>query len=352
MIRLGIVGLGYMGLAYSRLARQDDRVSLIAACDADESRLNSFGGANLEGSRGSGNGGVTRYFDYREMIDREALDAVYIALPDDLHRDPVVCAAGRGLHILVEKPLAMSVADAELMVEAISRAGVVCQVNHVLRWFPPLHAAKQRLASGGMGRVLGVTAWAHDRLVAPTRRLTWASRTSPIWFQMTHLLDAVRWLLGSEVSEVYAVEGSGFLRSQGIDTPDFVRAMIRYSGGESAYFDASWVYPEKAPSVAARLFEVVCAGGVIRVDTERQMLDVTTDRYECPTFFGADMYGRVTGLFADAFTGFIDAVAGGTAPVVSAMDGLAVVAAAAAVEKSIRERRPVCPGVSVGVSGG
>lgn len=334
MIRLGIVGLGYMGMNYAKLALQDERVELVASCDSDATHLEALGRVYPATK-------ARLYRDFAEMVEAERLDAVYIALPDDFHRAPVLAAAERGLHILVEKPLATNLTDGEDMLAAVSRAGIVCQVNHCLRWYAPLYAAKQRLAAGEFGKVLCATAWAHDRIVAPTRRLTWASRTSPVWFQMTHLIDAVRWLTGSEAVEVYAEQGTGCLRSRGVDTPDFVRAFVTYSGGERVYYDASWIYPESSPSVAPRLFELVCTDGMVRVDTERQGLETAGQRYESAAFFGAEMFGRVSGLFADSFTSFVDCLTTGRIPAVTAEDGLAVVKTACAVEQSIREKRPV-----------
>jgi len=141
---------------------------------------------------------------WRDLLHLE-LDLVAVASPPALHREQAVAVLEAGRHLLCEKPLALDAEEGKAVSEAARVAGGVrAFVDHELRFSPARRKARELIASGAIGRVLTVTARVADRQrVDPTRRWTWwsdASQGGGILSALgSHVLDGVRWLLGSEI---------------------------------------------------------------------------------------------------------------------------------------------------------
>ncbi|MFH1571698.1 MAG: Gfo/Idh/MocA family oxidoreductase, partial [Gemmatimonadota bacterium] len=140
-VRLGFIGLGHITVhahlpALEPLVEAGE-VLLSAFCDIDEKTVKQQ--AQAFGARST-------YTDYHAMFDREKLDAVYVCLPPTLHTDQVPLAAARGLHLFVEKPQSLDMAQAVEHGAAIEKAGVVSQVGFQSRYYPTAEFARQRLS--------------------------------------------------------------------------------------------------------------------------------------------------------------------------------------------------------------
>ena len=121
-VRIGVVGVGTFGINHLRAFRQASRegaAELLAAADLNPDRLEAM--CREFGIRG--------YQNYREMLEKEALDAVSVATPDHLHGEIVVTALEAGKHVLVEKPLDVTVAGCERMLAAAQAAGRLLEVD-------------------------------------------------------------------------------------------------------------------------------------------------------------------------------------------------------------------------------
>jgi predicted dehydrogenase len=159
MIRVGIVGLGFMGWMHW-LAHQKLRgVRVTAVCDRNDHRLagdfrdvrGNFGPPGRKVSLR----GVSCHADWREFVRDPSLNLVDITLPTPLHADVAVAALAAGKHVLCEKPMALSPADCGRMVQAAKRAGRMLLVAHVLPFFPEYAWALRVVRSGRHGKLLG-----------------------------------------------------------------------------------------------------------------------------------------------------------------------------------------------------
>jgi UDP-N-acetylglucosamine 3-dehydrogenase len=131
-LRVGVIGAGVMGERHARIYASLPDVELVAVCDtrADIARALA---KDLD---------ATPYADFAELLRHPDVDAVSVCTPDDAHRAPCEAAAAAGKHVLVEKPLAMTVADAEAIITAATKTGVVLLVGHCLRFDPRYRTEK------------------------------------------------------------------------------------------------------------------------------------------------------------------------------------------------------------------
>ena len=210
------------------------------------------------------------YTDYREMLARETLDAVSVATPDHLHREIVVAAAAAGKHILVEKPLDVTVEGAEAMVRAARKAGVLLQVDFHKRYDPDHQAIERRVRAGDLGEILYGSVHMEDRIEVPVTWFPkWAAASSPAWFLGVHFYDLVRWILKSEAKTVYATaRKTALLKYHGIDTYDCVNAKVGFENEAAFTFDTSWVLPAGFEAIVNQGIRIVGTKGVFECDSQ------------------------------------------------------------------------------------
>jgi len=144
-IRMGIVGTSWWADAMHVPAIESHpQAKLVACCGRSAERTREFAGRH----------GVAAWFtDHREMIAEARLDAIVIAAPENAHHDICLAAAEAGLHVVCEKPLAMTANEAEEMVSAVERAGVKHMTYFTWRWVPWLRYARQLVDTGYLGRI-------------------------------------------------------------------------------------------------------------------------------------------------------------------------------------------------------
>src|SRR6266545_5250537 len=138
-VKLGVVGVGRMGQLYARIAAELPATELVAVCGQRPEPV-----AEVAGRLGvpSYAGGA-----YRQMLaEHPEIDAVVVATPEWLHLEPALAAIDAGKHLLVEKPIASTVEDAQRIVDAAEAAGVTLMVCHQLRFDPRYALAKEALA--------------------------------------------------------------------------------------------------------------------------------------------------------------------------------------------------------------
>jgi len=194
-------------------------------------------------------------------------DAVVIAAENSRHRALVERAAGAGVHVLCEKPLATTVEDAVAMREACERAGVVLMVAYPVRFAPAFRDALAQLRSGRLGRVLGVTGINNGKL--PQDR---AWFTDPelagggaLVDHVVHCADLLDELLGERAETVRAVSNR-FLHAErdlAVETGGLVT--VRYPSGVVATIDCSWSWPMSSATWGGLTLQIVAERGTITV---------------------------------------------------------------------------------------
>src|SRR5690606_5121549 len=118
-----------------------------------------------------------------------------------LHRDICAAAAEAGKHFMVEKPLTTSLAEADELIERVTRSGVKAMTCFNHRWIPAYARAYQEIEAGNIGRPVLAYARKNDRIYVPTEMLSWAGSTTPAWFLSCHDVDLVTWFMGARATE-------------------------------------------------------------------------------------------------------------------------------------------------------
>jgi predicted dehydrogenase len=336
-LKIGIIGAGIMGHGNAVALSREPGVSITAVTSRTRASAEKLADVVAEG-------GATRprvHDQPEQLLADDGVDAVVITTPDHQHADLVVAAAAAGRHVLVEKPFATSVEDADRALAAVRAAGVIgmCLFNH--RWVPAYAQAHTELAS--MGDAAVAYARKNDTITVPTEMINWAGDTSCAWFLSSHDIDLVSWLIRDRVVRVYATARWGVLRGRGIDTPDAIQIHAEYRRGTVATFESAWISPASFPTVVDSYIGIVADGGVIQLD--RQAENLVVSRPEGLTY-PRTLLQRVThgvpaGAYRDAIVHWIECCRTGAEPLVTLESSRDVTAVLAAAHESLRTRRPV-----------
>ncbi|MCL6596261.1 MAG: Gfo/Idh/MocA family oxidoreductase [Firmicutes bacterium] len=316
-VRVALVGCGTVALrqhlpGFRALGR--DRVDVVAF--ASRSRVSAQAAAKAWG----GGAAMERW---EEAIARPDVDAVDICTPNRLHAEIAVAAARAGKHVLVEKPMALTLEEADAMIEAAAEAGVVLATAHVGRYLPAVRAAAGAVAAGRVGRVHTVEVhYAHG---GPR---TWAPEAD--WFfdpgeagggalidLGVHGMDTVRAVSGQGIAEVACRTGEV---REGVEYD--ANALCRLEGGGTAWVKASWAAPygsDRHLAVWGEGGQLVVRGGRLtlrRADGGEEALGAEE---------GASLYGD-----------FVRACRGEASPVPTGEDGRRALSAVLAGYESAR----------------
>ncbi len=200
-VRLGVAGLGRAFMLMLPALSVDDRVRLVAACAPRAESLAAF----------SGRFGGNTYYEISSLCEDANVEAVYVATPHQLHVEHVMMAAKNGKHILVDKPLAISMKDGEMMVAACEKADVRLIVGPSHSFDTPVLQARRLIDSGELGQVHMINAFNYtDFLYRPRRpeELKTSQGGGVIFSQAVHQIDIVRLLAGGMGKQVTAITGN------------------------------------------------------------------------------------------------------------------------------------------------
>jgi predicted dehydrogenase len=331
-IGVGVVGVGTFGEVHARIYNEHPRTELIAVSDIDKTRAEKV--AAMYNAKA--------YVRYEEMLKDPRINAVSIVVPDMAHRDPCVAAANAGKHILLEKPLATSMEDGKVIIEAVERNKVTLMVDFMNRWSPPFSMAKRSLDSGEIGDLLYVNMRLNDSLFVPTKMLSWAGKSSVLWFLGSHAIDLILWLVGSTVEEVFCTSTYKVLSGMGIPTADFYHSILQFRNGAIANIENSWILPDSGPTVFEFTAEIVGTKGKIDIDTARNgcIIKSTGGKYLYPdSFCLVEVQGQMRGFGHTAIDHFISCVAEKKLPWIEKMTSLRVTELITKLEESVKARR-------------
>lgn len=160
MLRIGIAGFGFMGRMHYRCWKAIDGAEVAAICDVNPNIVEDTKKAvgNIEGAEGAIDfSSVELHTDFDRMLKSAKPDVVSITLPTYLHPDYSIKALRRGVHVLCEKPMALSVKDCDRMIRAANRGGKVLQIGHCVRFWPEYAKTKEIVDSGKYGKVIAAT---------------------------------------------------------------------------------------------------------------------------------------------------------------------------------------------------
>ncbi len=224
-LRAAVIGLGAMGANHARVYAEIDGVELAAVADTEAARVDAA-------TRGRG---VRGYDDYRRMLAEERIDLLTVAVPTRAHLDVAAHVIEHGVPLLVEKPLAATLAEGERLRDLAAAAGVPLTVGHIERFNPAVVELQRRLRAGELGRVFQM----HARRVGP-----FPERVRDVGVVLDlapHDIDVMRFLLGSEVTRVQAETEQRI----NTDHEDMLAGVLRFANGVVGVLDINWLTPTK-----------------------------------------------------------------------------------------------------------
>lgn len=254
--RVGIGIIGYDGVAKAHL-QAILRVATVFWPPPVRPVLVALAGRSAERLQQAAQryGAQAAYTDWRRLIEDRRVEILVNAGPNDLHGDPCIAAMSRGLHVLCEKPLARSCAEAAKMWNAATRAGVVHMVGYNYRFIPAVLLARQMIVEGRLGQVRHFRArFCDDSMVDPSVPYSWRhsraqAGSGVIGDLAAHAIDLARFLVGdvSAVSATARVFVDRRPRPQGgegiVDVEDAIEAVVEFAAGAVGTLDASTFCP-------------------------------------------------------------------------------------------------------------
>jgi predicted dehydrogenase len=224
LLRVGVVGVGVMGSNHARVFADMPGVKLVGVVDPDRKQRDFVSGAL----------GCEAYPEAAGLLDG-GVDALTIAAPTHLHRDLAMAAIERGVHVMVEKPIASSVEEGNAIIAAARRADVTLMVGHVERFNPAVEAIKEAIR--------------HEDIlsIAITRVGPFPPRMSNVGVVIdlaVHDIDLIRWFTDSEITEVQPQLSSAIAERE-----DIALLQFRTASGVLAHINTNWITPFKARNV-------------------------------------------------------------------------------------------------------
>ena len=323
-MRVALVGTGFIAGAHAAAAAGLPDVEIVAVTDRDRGAANRF--ATTWGAR------VVP--DVADLLADDGVDALVVCTPNDTHASLARAAAAAGKHLLLEKPMALSAADARSVADAFEAAGRVLLVGHTHRHSDYARAVHDVVSSGRLGTVRSVR-------IAITGGWIWGGWSAWVldparsgghaFHNGVHLYDLARWWLGSPITSVYAVGQP--LTSAALAIDDYLCSTLVAESGATAVCEISRGERPKTTS----LFEIVVHGDrgtLVRSNGDEGLVAYTTGGSGPRAVPGTDPFRRQLGVFVAAVAG--------TAPVDPGPEvAVHATAVAEAAERSARSGRSV-----------
>ena len=335
-IGIGIVGCGGNGLNHLEVWHSMDGAKIIGVCDIDEARAKER--ADLIG--------VKAFTSVEDLVKEPGVDAVDVVTSAS-HLGPVVVAAEAGKPVIVENPFANTSKDADAMIAAAEKTGVPLMYGQTHRFYSMNLKAKELIESGELGDPISIT-WTYFAHGDPTQERwhRWkANGGGFLTYEGTHLIDQLKWVMGSEVKTAYAV-GSGRYVLAG-DAEDNVLVGLGFESGAFGTIH----HGTSTPGARFSGWRSVGTKGMLDVQSPDRLQKSNGEQWEDVPFpYKGDPKTQLLTRTRDTvnyngfrteFTEFLDSIKEGRQPSCSGYDGRASTAVAEAVLESAETGQPV-----------
>ncbi|MBN1764014.1 MAG: Gfo/Idh/MocA family oxidoreductase [Sedimentisphaerales bacterium] len=230
MIKAGVIGLGKMGISHYSILNTHPDVDVVGVCDSSKFMLGCLG--KLSDAR--------YYNDYRKMLDACSLDCVMIATPTSSHKKIVCDCLERGLHVFVEKPFSLDIADGREMVDLALEKKVINQVGFHNKFVGAFNKAREVIEKNAIGEIYHITGEAYGQVVLKPKGSTWRSKKSEgggcLHDYASHVIDLLVYYVGMPE----AVSGTILKKIYSHDVEDAVYSTLLFPQGISGQLAINW----------------------------------------------------------------------------------------------------------------
>lgn len=309
-VNVGVIGVGAMGYNHARVYYKLEEANLVAVSDVSERTLNKV--AKKYDAKG--------FTDYEDLLKDHEIEVVSVCVPTTFHHDVVMEAIKYGKHVLVEKPIAFTLKEAEDMISAAKEAGVILATGHVERFNPAVQKAKELIDNDVIGDIVSASA----KRVGPfPPRIKDVGVTIDL---AIHDLDVMNYLFDEEVIQVYGTMNSILEKCE---FEDHAEIMINFKNESTGILEVNWLTPYKR-----RQIEITGTDGIISVDYIEQSIDVYGK-------FAQDIDIKHEEPLKEELRSFLTSVVNETEPEITGEDGLKALKMVIAATKSSKEHRPI-----------
>jgi predicted dehydrogenase len=310
-LRAAVIGVGYLGRFHAQKYRELPNVELLAVVDHSLEAAQKVA-AEL---------GTQALTDYREVLGK--VDVVSVVVPTPLHFDVAAAFLKHGVHVLVEKPITETIAQAQMLIDLAKQRSCVLQVGHLERFNPAIQAA---------AKLISTPRFIESHRLAPFKQR--GTDVSVVLDLMIHDIDLIQELVGQPLLNIDAVGAQVF--SQDID---IANARLRFAGGCVVNTTASRVSLKQERKL--RIFQ---DDAYLSVDLQQKILTVIRKRepgpVESPAQVAIEEQSFEQGdALKSEIEAFLYAVREGTTPVVTGEDGLRALATAIQITESVNTRQ-------------
>jgi UDP-N-acetylglucosamine 3-dehydrogenase len=327
-LKVGVIGLGLIGSLHARIVYEAPHAELVAVADING------GTAKEYGERFS----CSYYTDFRKMCDEEALDAVCVCTPDEFHLENAAYAAKKGIHLLIEKPLAKTEAEAREIVRAAEAAGVRMMVAQLLHFDPRYARLKETVQGGQIGDLIHMY-FKRTNPRANGRRL--GGKVSIFHFIGVHDIDMMCWCAQSKPTGAYCRRVSKINADIGCE--DTVMAIIDFENGAVGSLELCWALPQNTALGINTYAEVVGSEGAayVNIIMDQGVSLITKDEVVYPDTLNWPEYnGSILGDLKEEIHHFITATQKGLPYIVDTENAITAVKVIEACFKSIETGLP------------
>jgi myo-inositol 2-dehydrogenase/D-chiro-inositol 1-dehydrogenase len=316
-----------MGRRYLEFLHRLDGVDVTAVCDIRADITTEC--ARLTGAQ--------TFADAAALASSPEVDAVFVCTPEHIHLDASLAAINAGKALMIEKPVAHSLAAAQAIREAANSKGALVMVGHLLRFEPRWAAAKRVIAAGDLGEVASIS----------TRRIgnildqnVLKGRTSIPLYYGVHDLDIVHWYAAAQATTIYASRRSGILQAAGYNIHDLYSAVLQFENNILATAELGWHVPPNAVSAPTSGITVVGTKGWLKVEQAETGLQFWSESNKSSvhpiidTTFWPEVHGVPGGALANELRHFLDCAQHDRQPIISLDDAYEALRLSLAMEAS------------------
>lgn len=341
-MKYALIGCGRIAVNHIKAA-VNNALELTAVCDIVPKHMEEL----LKNSEIAGGNVIRHYTDYKMMIDKEQPELIAVATESGKHAEIALECIGRGVHVIIEKPMAMSIGDANEIIQQAKEKNVKVAACHQNRFNLAVQETRKALEAGRFGKLSHGSIhvrWNRNRDYYDQAkwRGTWAQDGGALMNQCIHGIDLLRWMMGDEIEEVYGQTRQQFHHY--LEAEDVGLAIVKFKNGAIATIEGTTnVYPQNLEETLYLFGEsgTVKIGGKStnnidvwefadagKADSQNKGLQEAT----------SNVYGNGhTSLYAD----MIDAIERDRKPYVDALVGKNALELVLAIYKSQKEGKPV-----------
>lgn len=269
-IGVAVVGSGRIGTLRACMASRHPSVRFLAVSDKEPERAENLA-ENVAANLSSG--------DNYKVISHPEVDTVFVSTPEHDHAEAILQAVDLGKPVFVEKPLALTMEDADKIIEAAEQKGVEIVVGYSRRHDRRWMAAKEQIVQGRLGRIVGITSRVFNARSQMLQILKRSPEATPVLDVLTYYVDMACWYLdGNEPVEVISRANGKIFKGMGYSADDVTWTIITFKDGAIVNLGICYALPAKYPTYGqSPRFEILGTDGVIFMDHDNRDNILFTD---------------------------------------------------------------------------